>query len=358
MRAALLLLALSSAASADWLLFRGDAGQTGASKAKLPDKLGVLWQFKCNQDEGGFEGTAAIVGDLVLAGSTDEHLYAVDLKTGKEKWKQKWGPIKGAPLVKGKTAYAGDLDGGLHAFTLEGKKLWKFEANSEIGGVNSDSGLLLASSHDEHLYAVDADGKQKWKFQTNGPIYGAVAVSQGKTFLVGCDSKLHVIDIKTGKEDREVDIGGQTGGTAAVQGEMLYVGTMKNEVLAIDWKKGEIKWSYKPPRGEAFFSSPALHPKHVVIGSRDKKVHCIDRETGKEAWTFKTGNKVDASPVIVGERVYIGSLDGTLYVLGLKSGEVLQKIALDGPINASPAVSGGRLVVGTQKGTLYCLGAK
>ena len=73
MRAVLLLLAMTAATHADWLHFHGDAGQTGISKDKLPDKLETLWTFKCTPDDS-FEGAAAIVAGVVLAGSTDEHL--------------------------------------------------------------------------------------------------------------------------------------------------------------------------------------------------------------------------------------------------------------------------------------------
>src|SRR5262249_44664048 len=154
------------------------------------------------------------------------------------------------------------------------------------------------------------EGKENWKFKIDGPIYGTVSTSNGKTFLAGCDSQLHVIDVKKGKPDRSVDLGGQSAATAAVFGDVLYVGTMKNEVKAIDWKKGEEVWTYHPGRnGQAFYSSPAVNDKYVVIGNRDNRVHCIDRKKGTNVWKFSTENKVDSSPVIAGSYVVVGSLD-------------------------------------------------
>ena len=70
-----------------------------------------------------------------------------------------------------------------------------------------------------------------------------------RTFVAGCDSALHVIDVKTGKELTSVDLGGQAAATAAVVGDQLYVGTMANEVQAVDWKKGELRLDL--PAGEA-----------------------------------------------------------------------------------------------------------
>jgi outer membrane protein assembly factor BamB len=214
------------------------------------------------------------------------------------------------------------------------------------------------ASHDENLYCVGKDGKERWKYKIDFPIYGSVSVVGGRTFLVGCDSQLHVIDVAKGKAERSVDLGGQSGGTAAVLGDVLYVGTMGNEVRAINWRKGTEVWKYKPKRAQAFYSSPAVTDKYVVIGGRDNLVHCIDRQKGTQVWAFPTKSKVDSSPVVVGDRVVVGSLDGHLYVLALATGQELQKVKLDGPVSASPVVVGGRVLIGTQKGTLYCLGTK
>jgi outer membrane protein assembly factor BamB len=353
----LLLLPLLVWADDDWPLFHGNPEQTGVAASKVPGKLQVLWTFKTTDS---IENAVAVADGVVFAASMDEHLYAIDLKTGKEKWKYKAAPFKSAPAVKGGLVYAGDLDGMVHCVdAVKGTKKWTFEAGAEVGGVNFHGQTVLFASHDENLYCLSADGKKRWQFKTEGPIYGAPAVAEGKTFVVGCDSRLHVLDIDKGKEVRSVDLGGQTGATAAVLGSHLYVGTMRNEVKAIDWKKGAESWTYRAARNpQAYFSSPAVTDKYVVIGSRDNRVHCIERAKGRDVWSFPTGNKVDSSPVVAGPRVVVGSQDGFLYVLDLGSGKELQKVKLDGAVNASPVVVGGKVLIGTQKGTLYCLGAK
>jgi outer membrane protein assembly factor BamB len=339
-----------------WPLFRGTAEQTGVAGSVLPDKLEVLWTFKA---EDAFEGAVAVAGGVVFAGAMDEHLYALDLAKGTLRWKYKGGPFKAPMSVRDGLVYAGDLDGMLHCVdAARGSKRWSYETGAELGGVNFHGDDVLVGSHDEYLHCLGKDGKRRWAFKTEGQIYGCPAVAQGRTFLVGCDSQMHVIDVKNGKEVSAVDLGGQTGATAAVRGEMLYVGTMRNEVKAIDWKKGEVAWTYRPARSQAFFSSPAVTDRLVVIGSRDTKVHAIDRKSGRGVWTFPTGDRVDSSPVVAGTKVVVGSMDKYVYVLDLAKGRELQRIALDDRITASPVVVAGKVLIGTQKGTLYCLGAK
>jgi outer membrane protein assembly factor BamB len=363
-------------ADSTWSVFRGNPLQTGVARSKLTEKIEILWSVSTGDS---IESAVAVANGTVFAASMDEHVYAIDLKTAKVKWKfkappittvdkttgiqkviQKSAPFKAPPSVRDGTVYVGDLDGNFYCIDAEkGTKKWSYETGAEVGGANFHAQSILFTSHDEHLYCLTMDGKLRWKFKTEGPIYGAPTVAEGKTFLVGCDSQMHVIDVQTGKEDSAVDLGGQTGATAAVAAEMLYIGTMKNEVKAIRWKKGTIAWTYKSARNaNAFYSSPAVTDKQVLIGSRDNRLHCIDRMTGNSKWSFPTGNKVDSSPVVAGSRVIVGSHDRHLYVLDLESGKELQKIPLDGAINASPAVVDGKVLIGTQKGTLYCLGTK
>src|SRR5262245_25399179 len=67
----------------EWPLARGNLNQNGVAETSLPDKLEVVWTFKAKD---AFEEAAAIVDGVVYAGCYDEHLYALDLKDGKEKW--------------------------------------------------------------------------------------------------------------------------------------------------------------------------------------------------------------------------------------------------------------------------------
>jgi len=345
--------------TADWPLFRGNALQTGVADSTLPDKLEVLWTFKAMDS---VEAAAAIADGAAYVGSLDEHLYALKLKSGEKIWDYKAGPIAAPPSVRGGFVYVGDSDGAFHCVgAAAGKKKWSYETGGEIrSGANFSGDSILFGSSDEHLYCLEKDGKLAWKFEVSGgPVLGTPVVVDGRTFAAGCDSTLHVIDVASGKEKDKLDLGGQVAASAAVVADRLYVGTMTNQVLGIDWKKPALDWTFEPEdRAQPFYSSAAVTDKLVIVGSRDRLVHALDRKTGKEEWSFPTGGKVDSSPVVVAGRVYFGSADGKLYVLDAAKGTLIQKIDLHGPISASPAVAGEKLIIGTEKGMVYCLGAK
>jgi outer membrane protein assembly factor BamB len=343
--------------AADWPLHRGNATQTGVSDEKLPDKLGIRWEFKA---KNSVEGAVVVADGVVYAASSDKFLYAIDLKTGQEKWKTQLGILISSPGVKDNRVYVGDVDGKFYCLDRgNGAILWTFETEGQITAAPNFAGdTVLIPAHDSTLYCLDKEGKKVWDFRIEGPIYGGVAVADGKTFLAGCDSMMHVLDVKTGKELGNVDLKGQSGAAAAVLGDRLYVGTMSNQVLAINLKSMRIVWEFEAPkRKQPFYASAAVTDDLVIIGSRDNKVWAIDRNTGQRKWDFLTEHKVDGSAVVAGDRVFVGSYDHKFYVLDLK-GKKVADFVLDSAVMGSPAVAGGCVVIGTEKGTIYCFGQK
>jgi outer membrane protein assembly factor BamB len=248
-----------------------------------------------------------------------------------------------------------------------GKKRWTFDAGADIASAANFFGdTVLFGSGDETLFCLSRDGKPKpaWTFKVpGGPVKGSPAIAAQRTFAAGCDSALHVLDVVTGKELASISLGdgAQVAASAAVHGHFLYVGTMGHEVLAVDWKKGEVAWRFKPAaRDNQFTGAVAVTDDLVLAGCKNKRVYALDRNTGREVWNYTTGGDVESAPVVVGQRAIVGSKDGNLYVLDLAKGSETQPpIALGGPIIAGPAVAGGRVVIGlANKGVVYCLGKK
>ncbi len=359
---ALAFFAAFASLAGDWPVFRGNPAQDGVSADALPEQLAELWQFKAGKSEDSIDGAPAVVGGVAYVASQDQNLYAVNLASGKEVWHFKApAPFKTSPAVRDGRVYVGDQDGNF--FCLDAKKgeqMWKFPAEAEVTSAAGFAGdKVMFGCGDESLYCLSPNGQKLWQFKVpGGPVMGTPAVEKNTTFCSGCDSKLHVIDIATGKEQAGVDLDGQTGATPSLKGGVLYVGTMSAQVKAVDLKKNEVIWTFDSGRSQPFFASTAVGEKLVIAGSRDKRLYAIDRVKGTKVWEFATEGRIEGSPVIVGERVYAGSLDGNLYVIDLARGTQFQKLKLDSDVTGSIAVAEGRLLVGTRNGTLYCFGKK
>ena len=90
-----------------------------------------------------------------------------------------------------------------------------------------------------------------------------------------------------------------------------------------------------------FYASAAVHDGLVVIGGRDKMVHALDAETGKERWTYAAGSRIDSSPVIAGDRVFLATTGGEVLALDLATGERVWSFESGSSFTASPAVAQG-----------------
>src|SRR6516164_517825 len=204
--------------TADWPVFRGNPQQTGVASSRLPEKLDVLWKFSTKD---AIEGTPAIANGVVYIGSFDEHLYAIDLQTGNEKWRYKAGALKTPAAVRDGKVYIGNMDGMLHVVdAAKGTKIWSYETPNQAeitSGVSFMGNKILFGCADESLYCLSEKGEKLWTFRVQGgPVLATPAIAQDRTFVAGCDSTLHILDASKGVEMGSVDLGGQIGATAAV----------------------------------------------------------------------------------------------------------------------------------------------
>src|SRR5690606_49527 len=114
---------------------------------------------------------------------------------------------------------------------------------------------------------------------------------------------------------KELDAGAYVAASVALAENRAYFGHYENEFLCLDLSEGRapqvpetgsgkngtrgtrpsgnsetnspVIWRYKN-RDFPYMSSAALTKDRVVVGGRDKLLHCINRENGQKIWTFAT----------------------------------------------------------------------
>ncbi len=360
--AASLSLGLVSAHSGDWPMHRGGPQLDGVSSMAAPAEAKLAWTFNADKP---VKGAAAIAKGRVFFGDDAGFLHALDLKTGKEAWKYKTdAAVEATPLVLDGVVYVGSSDAHLYALdAVTGGLKWKYETGDKIlGGANharlaSGVECILIGSYDSNLHCVDAaTGKAVWAAQTDNFINGSPAVlTTGEVAFGGCDSLVHVVRIEDGKELRQIETDAYIASSIAIKDGIGYVGNYGNVVLALDLRDGSVKWKYRD-RQFPYFSSAAVTADRVILGGRDKRLHCLDRATGSSVWQFQTRGQVDSSPVVCGSAVIVGSQDGRLYCVGLADGKQRWAYEIGAPVTASPAVADGMIVVGAEDGNMFAFG--
>lgn len=117
-----------------------------------------------------------------------------------------------------------------------------------------------------------------------------------------------------------------------------------------------LKWSYKT--GDTVWSSPAVTGGVVYVGSLDDNVYALDARTGAKLWSFTAGNSVQTSPAVANGVVYAGSWDDNVYALDANTGALLWIYATGDHVLSSPTVAKGVVYVGSWDDNVYALDAR
>jgi len=270
---------------------------------QLREKLGtLLWKF----ETGDQVRTSPAIGSdgIVYVGSMDRKVYALDGKSGAEKWEFVTGGGVGSLAIGSDgTVYVGSDK----LYSLDGKTgfvEWEFLTGGGVVSlaIGSDGTVYVGS---DKLYSLDGKtGFKQWEFVTGG----SLAIGCDGTVYVGSD-KLYSLNGKTGFKQWEFEPAGFRVSSSPTIGSdgTVYVGSKAGKVYALDGKTGAKKWEFETDFFDA--SSPAIGADGTVyVGSFGEKVYALDGKSGAKKWSFKTGGRMTSSPVIGSDgTVYIGS---------------------------------------------------
>jgi alcohol dehydrogenase (cytochrome c) len=283
--------------------------------------LTPVWAFQTGKIEGGLNATPLVMdGVLYLVGSYDR-VFALNAVTGEQLWHYFYtlpnGALPYGVSVRGLALgygmiYLGTLDNHLVALDAKtGKEVWDVEIeDSKQCGCNITAAPLVVndkvvvgvtggdSAHRGYLNAFDAKtGKHAWRFYTI-PGAGEPGVETwpgdswktggGATWMMGSfDPQANVIYWGIGNPSSDFD-------GDARQGDNLYT----DSIVALDADTGKLKWHYQEIPHDTYDFDAAYEPvlmekeiggqRHNIIVHTSKSGYTwvIDRDTGKfiNAW--------------------------------------------------------------------------
>ena len=132
----------------------------------------------------------------------------------------------------------------------------------------------------------------------------------------------------------------------------VYFGECSAYFRAIDKRTGKELWSLKT--GHAIESSAFVDNGCLYFGSLDKFVYCVSLG-GKILWRFMTDGGVASTPQVYGDVVYFGSCDGYLRALSKVKGDEIWRFHAGDEIIGDLLVCDDRIYFGAMNGKVYCL---
>lgn len=330
-------------------------------------------------------------GDEHPQGSVDFNVVCVDRAKGEVEWirtarrevpheghHQDHGYASHSPVTDGERLYVHYGSRGIHAFTLDGERIWerdlgKMETRRGFGEGSSPAlhnGTLYVNwdhQGDSFIVALDgATGQTKWKVSRD-------EMTSWSTPLIVEHEGAHQVVVSATRRVRAYepdsgDIIWETGGQTVnviptpVAGHGLLFATsgfLGNSLMAIELghtgdltDTDAIRWTVN--RATPYVPSPLLYDEFLYVIDHNKGIlSCYDATTGKAHYAqqrLPLVPNVYASPVGAADRVYIAGRDGG--VLVIRKGaefEVLAENQLDEGIDASPAIIGNTMYIRGRK---------
>src|SRR5262249_8838958 len=145
-----------------------------------------------------------VANQLVLVGSYDETLYALQEQTGKPVWTLETdGPVHATAAVQNGIVYFAGCDGDFRAVRLsDGAVLFAISLHSYVGASTVVEGdRAYVGTYAGEVIAVDlGNRKVVWRYKGKGdfPFYSSPVVDHGRVITGGRDRSVHAIDAADG----------------------------------------------------------------------------------------------------------------------------------------------------------------
>jgi outer membrane protein assembly factor BamB len=254
----------------------------------LSKKGKLLWKLQTN---AAVLGSPFIDQDLVYIGGSDHSFRAIDLKTGKERWRfsQLQGPVVSKPV-----AY---------------------------------SNAIIFGAWDRNLYALDkATGTLLWQWNNGSPVinYSPAAcipvIKDGVVYVVAPDRFLTAIDFTTGKtlwRTNEATVRESIG--ISEDGQWIYGKTMQDTVVAFKANKVQPQLAWKLNTGYGYEHAPSMLIEKqglLFFGTRNGVVYALDPVAQTIKWAHKMDNSmVNTVNVLSGKKLIASTMDGKICLL-------------------------------------------
>jgi eukaryotic-like serine/threonine-protein kinase len=150
------------------------------------------WRFKA----GGNIRSHAISGEQIYFSDADGKLYSANKNTGQLIWKAtKISKVGSALAVDKGIIYYGGRDNLLYAVEAKsGEEKWRFKAGGFCSAPVIAGEVVYFVSADKFLYAVEnATGQEKWKYKSQNPLSLSPIITDSTIFLLDDDGFMYAL---------------------------------------------------------------------------------------------------------------------------------------------------------------------
>ena len=312
------------------LIFAGCAGAPVSIEEGSVRTIESVWTQSVGHGTEGkhLRHSLAMDGGTLYAASYRE-IAAFERKSGKQIWRRTYDRNINTGLAIAGDALLFGGDAELVALSRStGEPIWHVSISSEVLATPVvANGLVIVRTVDGNISAhkID-DGQQQWSYQFRVPV---------------------------------LSLRGNSSPT--VQAKTIYVGTDNGHVVALDLKKGELRWdstlAVAHGRNEierlVDVDAPLLSSRYGIVASAYQQgMMLLALQSGQIVW--KRDFSTISGAILDGDKFYFGDLEGSLWSVSVNRGATYWKQpALDGRELGQPMSQADMVVVADDQGYVH-----
>lgn len=347
-------------------------------------KVDKLWSVDLGKGERriGVRQRPVVVGDRIYAAALSDGVRAIDLHSGDTVWhvepkkdpegkdkKKNRAQISGGPGAADGLVVVGTLDGQVIALdATDGSEKWRAKVHNEvIAAPTVSQNMVFVRSNDGRVTAFDAaTGKQKWYHDKETPSLtvrgnSPVLAAPGVVFIGNDDGTMTALSAPDGRDVWEQVIGNPEGrtelermadvdGAAVLEGTTIYATSYRGTTMAIEGPSGRPLWSQDHGSATGVAVSSGL----VILADNDGTVWGLEKPSGSPMWSQAALARRQLTGVAIqGDYVVVGDYKGYVHWLRMSDGKLAARERVGHHrIVGQPLVAEGILLVQNSRGKL------
>jgi eukaryotic-like serine/threonine-protein kinase len=278
------------AAFVDVPMYRMDPTHQGVQPGPGPDgQPQLVWSVKAG---GGIEHSPILGDGTLFVGSDDGNLYALDARSGTDRWRLDLGAsLPSTPVFGSGVVAVSDQNGVLHGVAAAtGAEVWHTAPVVNAASPVFAGGIVYITGTDHRAHGFDLQtGVERWSWTTTADLSNAFAVAADTAYVGSHDGVLHAVALAGSHELWSYQMTGTEVGFPLVAGDVVVVNSLQQagepsgELYALDRTSGKPLWTFRGPSGLQI-SSGSVRDGILYAPTQADGIYAFRVADGSQVW--------------------------------------------------------------------------